>query len=126
MLKLLKLLQVVPNSRSAFWKRVDELESRCHLMAELFSSGFLFGTLGSPTDANLTVSAVEMPPITVGKVKPTENTKRRKQMKEPIEIENQDAIQTLEKKEYQSPTCEQHKPLEHVRAFRDKSSELVF
>jgi len=47
-------------------------------------------------------------------------------MKETIEQNNQDSVQSPEKKEYQSPTCEQHKPLDHVRAWNDKSSELVF
>lgn len=45
-------------------------------------------------------------------------------MNEPIEQLNQDTNPTADKKEYQSPTCEQHKPLDHVRAWQDKSSQL--
>jgi hypothetical protein len=42
-------------------------------------------------------------------------------MKETNKQENQDAVQVPEKKEYQAPTCEQHKPLDHVRTWQTKS-----
>ena len=45
-------------------------------------------------------------------------------MKEMNEEKNQNMIQTPAKKEYQAPTCEQHKPLDHVRVYRDLSSQL--
>ena len=45
-------------------------------------------------------------------------------MKELKKEKNQNTVQIPEKKDYQSPVCEQHKPLEHVRYWQDKSSEL--
>ncbi len=41
-------------------------------------------------------------------------------------IEDDQETPANEKKAYQSPQCVRHSPLEHVRAWVDRSSELVF
>jgi len=51
--------------------------------------------------------------------------RKNKAMQDPKNKQkNQDTVQLLEKKEkkdYQSPVCEQHKPLDHVRVWHKKS-----